>query len=431
MAIVLGDHRQIDENTTRQVILVDMIPNGATLRIVQPNNENLNSLIYLPPSSGPIRYELDIPKIYNYISLETPDGVLIATRIDHRDGLSLVLIYSCDHVEADIENSLWQSLSMEYENSINEENFLSGRILHLHIGDNIYADHAWNESQNEPHNALEKYRRRYRKTWFGSYNRRLTYKSGSHLMVEDDHFVVNNYVFSERDENEISDAALQCYLDYQNSLHFGDHELSINNGWVRSFGKDVIITFERFTEPINIENVIETIRNVKNYHNPTGLIIATGWPCIPSPRNTFLADIYRTVLGTDKFLTDQELYQLYRALFDLNVDHIVLVGGDLHFGFIGRIVDEMSLRYIDLIIASPISNHPSITRKMAASGYPDRIDMGNSIYVIPFLVLGTRNYLKLMIADNHITRYHPTLILADQWVPENIRSFITSLNRMR
>lgn len=430
MALVLGDHQEIDQDTTRQIVLVDMVQNGGKLRVIQPNGANDYLSIDILPSDGPIRYQLDIPKICNYISLELPGNEIIHAKIDHRNGLSVVLIYSCDHVEADIENSLWESLSREYDNSVNIGDPDLGRILHLHIGDNIYADHAWNESQNNPETATEKYRRRYRKTWFGNDNRKNTYKSGSHLMIEDDHFVVNDYTFSENEQNEISQAAYQCYNDYQIALHLPELQQSIGGGWIRRFGDDVIVTFERFMEPVNIENVINSLQTIKNQYNPLGLIIATGWPCIPSPRDTFCGELYRRAFGVAKFLSDDVLSRFYEALFELNVNHIVLVGGDLHFGFIGRIVHS-DHRYIDLVIASPISNHPDVTRKIASSGYPDAINMGNNIHVIPFLVEGNRNYLRIKISQQSLTRYHPTLVMANQWLPSSFRRFLNSLNRMR
>jgi hypothetical protein len=442
MSIVVGDHISVGDKITKFVFLVDEMREGGRLIFRSDNFTDKVIIFDLEKTEGPARLELLVPKSYNKLFLEKSNRELFEADLDHRNGLSTVLIYSCDHVEADTNPSLFHRLEEEHENAKSRY----GRCLHVHGGDNIYADAAWYEGLRNPENSLNAYRERYRKTWFGTETRKRVYGNDSHLMIEDDHAIVNDLVLSEepKGREEIIRTGLDVYEEYQESLHLGKLQSS-GKGWFRIFGEDLIVTFERMSEPVDMESVISTLEEIIKNYCPRGLIMVTGWPCIPSPRDTMKSRIHRRITGNGKFLEDGELIKLYTFLFSCNVDHILLVGGDLHFGFQGVMRSDQTNKSIDLVISSAISNLPDITRKLCASSYPNRMLFGDHIQIDKLSSMGMRNYLRLIIDPNDTPggefdsmewmenrrRYNVNLIYSEIWLPESKIRYLRSMWRMR
>jgi hypothetical protein len=424
MSLVLGDHQRIKKRdgkiVTIFIVLVDMIPNGC--RVIATGNIDVKNIeTNIVGSNRPVRLRLELTSEYDWL-------ILIVN--DHRDPLGNVYFMSCDFPEGDGRHSLWNRVDWESNEDVQSG---PGRTLFLHMGDNSYNDEAYNRARRGA-DARNAYRQRYRRTWFCTRARREVYSKGSHLMFCDDHEVKNNLTYDDVPENEryIYDDAMVVYTEYQENLQIYNSP-SINRGWKRSFGDDAIITFERSNGIPNTADVIFSIRSFLDSYPSKGLIVSTGWAPIPSPSGNHSANIYRALFGTGKFLDNEDLILLYSYLLSVVRDGtaVLLIGGDIHFGVSG-IVSNGTNSFI-AAAASAITNHPTMDRKLASSGYQGAISLNDVIQFTPVISRGSRCYAKLVI--NHemegVDRYILNMRYSRDIFPQNPLRYINTLRKMR
>lgn len=415
MSIILGDHFNLG-NFTIFVVLIDEIYTESKLVITNDKDEVFEEII-LSESEIIRRLILQIPIQYNLLKLYTNQQEVIAI-LDHRENLEIIYAFSCDLLEADTETSLFQILSDDIDQS--------GRSLCLHLGDNIYADREWEKCKKRKEDfeyCLSRYRKRYRKTFF-SPDRKIVYAKSSHLMIGDDHEVFNDFYLKEYNEKYINiyNAAFQTYSEYQENLLYFDNP-SYNRGWYRLFEDNLIVTFDRNRGIPNSVEIINTLGIIISETNPKGVIIAPSWAYLPSPRGNSNAELYAKMYNLDKFLPDSEIEILYSYLMNL-VERgisVVLLGGDLHFGIHGRVCSGCN--YFDLVIASPISNHPTYNCKLAAKSYSSTISIGKYIFM-PQVSKGRRCYSRIRIDTNFYPRYAIDMIYNKQKSPKSYLKMI-------
>lgn len=423
MSVVIGDHERGEYETTF-VLVFDNIEDGGILYM---NNEEVAVSVIIEPSTGPLRKLIEVPHGCMSAVLKINGEETSNIRFDHRSRLSNIFMVSCDHVEADTRHSLWGDVSREVDSCSSSY----GRTLVLHLGDNVYADHAFNDGL-EGKNALESYRERYRKTWFGSSKRKEIYSKSSHLMILDDHEVKNDFLLSELTEEEkpIADVALECYHEYQESLLL-EFKQSIGKGWYRVYEDDIVITLERSDGIPSLDNIKEFINSIIAEHNPKGLIIGTAWAPLPPPEGNLKARIYGCVFGHHKFMSKESLLEFYTYILEIiaNGVQVIVVGGDIHFG-VHASVSKNGISF-DIAAASAISNHPTLDRSLAAAGFERPIDMGNEIILRPIISEGNRCYGKLYIDHNGPKRYNFSMRYSNRWIPKSMISYLNSMARMK
>lgn len=458
MAIVMGDHLyNRDEGCTHFVILVDMVSSGGILRAFADDGEFFNQT-EIPPSSTPIRIVITAPPHITTLHLTTPSGGSAYGKLDHRTSLGTIFFMSCDLLEADTRGSLWGRLNEE----LNAADAFDGRSLCMHIGDNVYADMCWNAAvrRRSRERMLGEYthiyRTRYRHTWFSTRDRIETYAQASHLMILDDHEVTNNFMDREmRERDEVKyEAAMQAYVEYQQALLHTPIESSSERGWVRVIGKDMIITIDRCGGLRDMNDLVSMVASIvekrcssdvlvstedgidtcmTNADEIKGVILVFSNAMIPCPRGSRRARWYTRLYGHRKFPSDEQLVVLYRYLFGLVARGIsvLLVGGDMHFGLHATITDETGYWSFDVIVASPISNHPTRDRRRASRAFRNHMfRMKSGIAVITRTTQGKRCFAKVGVRDDGRSRYSIQMIYSQHRTPASRFNYLRTLVRM-
>lgn len=464
----MGDHMYIpEEESTRFVVLVDMIPEGGLLRAFTSDGD-FYTKTDVPPSLSPFRVVLSAPKYVTSLQLSTPDGSSVTTQLDHREPLGTLYIFSCDLLEADTNRSLWGVLLSDMNSATQEA--VDGRSVVLHVGDNVYADMCWNaevrrrEREDMVRDYTEIYRARYRSTWFGTDDRAMVYATASHLMLLDDHEVTNNFMdrgIGKDKTKELDcvrhEAAMQAYTEYQEALLYPNLNRTTDRGWVRLIGNDLIITIDRAMGKLEMNKVISMIGPIVEHHRQNailseydmyverenghhttmlsilGVIVVFSTSMIPYPRGSNAARRYTRMYGRDKFTRDDELKILYRYLFSLTASglDVLLVGGDLHFGMYATVTDETGFFSFDVVVASPISNHPTLDRRMMSRGFRGhdfRLESG--IVFVTHSTQGKRCYAKVSIRENGHRRYSIQMVYSTCRKPASYWNYYRTLLSM-
>lgn len=449
MAIVIGDHvYNSDDDTTHFVVLIDMVPQGGMLNTFTDDGD-VHNQINIPPSSVPLRIAISAPKYVTSLHLVTPEGGIVCGKLDHRDSLGILYLLSCDLPEADTRQSLWETLLSDLDNIEGD-----GRSLVIHIGDNVYADMCWNAKiQRKLASYKDIYRARYRKTWFGDDHRSDVYAKASHLMLMDDHEVTNNFMDGRvRTKRQLLkyEAAMDVYTEYQESLLYNDGYIprTTDRGWIRVIGNDLIITIDRSTGTLNLEKVVSIIKPIIEHHRKqailddtsneetktiVGVILVFSTSMIPYPRQSREARKYTRLYGRGKFVNDDDLSLLYRYLFTLVASNIavLLVGGDLHMGLYATITDETGFWSFDVVVASPISNHPTLDRRMLSRGYRNTVfRMKSGIAFVTHTTQGKRCYAKVTIREHGYKRYNIQMAYSMYNRPVSYWDYYKTLFRM-
>lgn len=289
---------------------------------------------------------------------------IIITNIIHK-----LITVSCDFLEKDTHPSHW--LRVEKELVSNE------RTVIMHLGDQIYADAVYRECKK----LQKKYQRfhlmrnhlvacyyqlyanRYCQT-FQPHTDILSNTSNYYLW--DDHDIVNDVQYDAKDA--ICYAATRAYEDYQMSFHVRDTFIINKYCWYKYFQtpdatetNGLILAIERTTQKIPLYDIFTAINQLL-IHNIENVILSFSSAVIPAPEG-FMGKCYTK---KDKFWSKRDLQTLLDYLFNLRLN-VILLGGDLHCGIHGFY--SKNNKIIPVIVASPITNAPSVDRKWVAQAY--------------------------------------------------------------
>lgn len=400
----------VGEFTDKEIVLLlDQVEYGSKVLLINPLNKEEHSFYLItasPANRGPARLVAQVSFTQVIITLMDPKrNILQQSHITLSTLKDTFYFVSCDHVEADTNPSLWNTLMDDIK-----DQETTGVCIHL--GDNVYADHAWNQSIKYPNvDPKEFYRRRYRRTWFRNPDKRNVLASVSNLMIWDDHEIVNDANILElisgtggtggTGRERIINAAVDVYEEYQESLfltpkdkntptggRFFDSEIG-DKSWYKMVGDILVICIERTTSGRpSSQKIVDRLDELFNYYEDhdmideiRGLILCTSWAPVPPPEGNRSSQWYRRLKGGSKFVDKNELSILYHYLLDWSSQTrpVMLVGGDIHFGLRGTVTrgDKM----IHVMVSSGITNHPTYDRRLAARAYIGTIPIDDDILV--------------------------------------------------
>jgi hypothetical protein len=255
---------------------------------------------------------------------------------------------------------------------------------------------------NEVKNCIiRSYAHRYYDTWKPHH---YILSQVSNYNIWDDHEIKNNVVLYNNNISEnkiyVRTAAVEAYKKYQESMHISKNSFITEYSWYKYFGIDartLVMAVERTSEDISVNQILMYIDSLTSAHKSTRLILCFSSPPIPPPHGNY-GYLYRKITGDDgtpetsKFWPANNLAALYTGLFSWMKRYggeVVVVGGDLHFGTLG--VARCDNKEIPVIIASPITNQPTIERWLAAKGMHGRhIISHESNNIITFDTISSR-----------------------------------------
>jgi hypothetical protein len=355
----------------------------------------LRSCEIITEESGVTKITLTLPDYVTYV-LEWTYKDLVLYR--HKIALqhpAHYLFLSCDFLEADTSPSLWEKVKTERTDSVL-----------VHLGDQIYADAEFREGVRAVkkdcgrRKVLDFYRQRYRMTWKRCHE---ALSNVSNLFLWDDHELVNDYCISSEhtpEEAIVASVATDAYKEYQLACHREDN---IEGSFVR--GLVSVLTIERTAHAPSVEKILARLHATTT---PKVFLCFASGP-IPKPHGNF-GSIYRFMTGEPeeeegKFWSCKDLLQLYTGICDWLQNNaekdVVVVGGDLHFGTYGRV--SRGLQNFQVIVASPISNHPSHDRHIASLGMAGLHQLGNGVVFETVVSKAQRCYARVSV-DNHPCR---------------------------
>lgn len=335
---------------------------------------------------GPTRVVLKFPTDGDYLlQWLSNTNIIFQHRITVSDEPSKFIFVSCDLLEAapSFKHSMWTHMEQEIA--------VGKKICLFHMGDQAYMDKVFKDSlkyvrkhgQNEhtANHIIKLFGERYANTWTPHCN---ILARVSNYNLWDDHEIINNILLSDEnmsaDEKYVSDLAVQSYSLYQESQHLIIDTIMTKHSWYKRMGINdeiLILAVERTSRIISVDEIMDTIDILTYNVYTTKLVLCFASAPIPPPHGRYGA-VYRQIVGdkgttnTSKFWPSDELAKLYMGLFKWaeynNQAEILVVGGDLHFGTHG--VVRRNGREINVVIASPITNQPTIDRWLASKGMP-------------------------------------------------------------
>ncbi|HSW76479.1 MAG TPA: hypothetical protein VLG50_05515 [Candidatus Saccharimonadales bacterium] len=305
-----------------------------------------------------------------------------------------MIVVSCDHLENDQKHSLWQDINYHV---------LKQNVAIVHLGDQAYQDTQFKTcvKLEKKYKSYDNMKDKLKLMYYQLYANRYcdTWRPHSHVLSNtrnyylwDDHEIVNDVIYDQN--NDIHVMAAQAYKDYQMSFLIDENQIIINDYcWYTYINHDVImVAIERTSQSIAISNVINIINNLFNHDDLKTLILCFSSAPIPPPHH-FHGFVYKTIQGTGKFWNKHDLTILLNCLFKYVDDkkHVILLGGDVHFGVHGYYVNHIN-HIIPVIIASPITNSPATDRKLAARGMIGQFDIDSDIQFIGVKAKAKRCY---------------------------------------
>lgn len=448
-----------DQLTFKIVIIVDGAQVGSKIAFINPEDNTISPRYFMiaVEKSSPIRFEICVG--YSPVSIALFDfrgNTLQTSTIKLTPSIDTLYFVSCDHPEADTRLSLWRNLNHEIVNNPTSS-------LCIHLGDNVYADHAWNsvKSRHTSEKVENLYRERYRRGWFHTYKKRVL-SSTSNIMIWDDHEITNDLIVQSstvrnEKQNLAIQSAIKVYEEFQESLHLIKNS-SLGRGWWKFVGNILIITFERTSTGVpssnEILNYITSLMKIMKSEDVEdeigGLIICTGWASLPPPGGNTKWSFNQ--VDESKFQTKKELVPIYDFLLDWSRYNrpVCIVGGDLHFGVRGTIT--RGDQSISVMVASPITNHPTPDRRKMARLFRETPTIAmesedlipydyeiqdykgikdNIIYLNIHQSRGRRCYGRVMIErykDNTI--FIPRIVFSEHQRPYSYTRYFRSLIKM-
>lgn len=287
-------------------------------------------------------------------------------RIIINDEVVKLIVVSCDFLEADTKDSLWDVMMKEL--------FYYQRVAILHLGDQIYGDAEYKQCQELEnryknrdglkeqlnHYYYDLYSHRYCETFKPHHN---ILSATSNYYVWDDHEICNDAELNLN--NPIHLMATQCYLDYQLSFSLSSHNPLTPFCWFTMLTPLIgMLSIERTSSHIPMESIMNCIKQL----DCQKLILCFSYAFLPAPIN-YYGQLYTHLKGHAKFMNQDELTILLKFLFEWmgNSKKVIITSGDLHLGIHGSYQHENQM--IPLLVSSPISNHPSLDRKLIAKGF--------------------------------------------------------------
>lgn len=365
-----------------------------------------------------------------------------------------IIFVSCDFYEANVNNnnSMWTIMQKEL--------IVHKNIWLFHLGDQAYMDKVYKDSllylKNNPKSKdteeyiLNKFVDRYAQTWMPHHN---ILANVSNYNLWDDHEIVNNALLTDNvseDEKYVRDIAVKAYQLYQDDMRLEAHHLHLDDmrldnnlinsySWFKIVDSTIFFSFERTSHPLDLNFVLKMLNDNLTPFIDRCIICFSGVP-IPGPRGKY-SKLYQKItndsLGkkikdkpiedTSKFWDINDVKEFYGAMFSwMNNDkqkEVLIVGGDLHFGFHGQI--EYNNMIIPIIIASPITNQPTIDRHFASKGYHGSMVIPNSEFIFTTISSKARRcYAKVNL---NIFPMKITMEYCKQKYPKNPRLYLKTL----
>lgn len=323
--------------------------------------------------NGPTNILLKFDKFDKYkVSWFVNDKLSFEHNVIVSNYVEKLIFVSCDFLEADTKHSLWDRMVSEVS--------LNNRTAIVHLGDQAYMDAQFNECEEilfawSDANTTEKlcfnaFGQRYCETW-KPHAKLLS--NVSNYYIWDDHEIKNDIRLDNvTDEtiNFISKIAVNAYNKYQQSFHVNDTYIINKYCWYKYIDEKcstVILAIERTSREITLQEIFGAIQKLEKINPINRLILCFSSAPIPPPQGGY-GNVYKRLIGLGKFWNQNELKNLYEWLFNWmgSKKEVAITGGDIHFGVHGYATRNN--QKIPILIASPITNHPSLDRKIAAKG---------------------------------------------------------------
>ena len=344
---------------------------------------------------GPTRVLLDFPEEGHYkIEWYRRGEEKFSHTIAVTSEVNKMIFVSCDLLEGDTphEDSMWTRMKSE----LKEHVISNKRTCIFHVGDQAYMDKVFKDSVHYAHkhghnddtaqHIIKAFGKRYSDTWMPHNN---ILASVSNYNLWDDHEIKNNMMLSDvdltDDEIYVRDLAVDAYSLYQEFQHLHRDEVISRYSWAKRMGaynEILVLAIERTSRLISVKEILNAIDTLTSNVRTDRLVICFASAPIPPPSGRY-GSFYRRLVGdkgtieTSKFWPREELAALYRGLFswmeknntipDIQRE-VLVVGGDLHFGTYG--IAHRNGMYIPVVIASPVTNHPTADRWLASKGMP-------------------------------------------------------------
>lgn len=395
--VIDGDTRVIDVNVTNEkadeknndeikfnikyhnfgksimsIIEVDNLLSGSHYTVQLVNEQNNFELCYLfaPENGSKVKYFLLSCDGYN----SYPDY-----KFNEKE------FYENLKIKADNKTPMWEKIYKDAYEETKNNNFCQ----FIHLGDQVYLDSVVAEllklygqkelSEEEKINAIELMKNEYRKTFNKPYTRD-TYKHFSHLMILDDHEIIDDWKSLKTNwQNQtitksISDCCLYVYKMYQHSLFESPDNLSYKDfRWSYDLFDVKVVTPDlrtyRTQLDVNVEypmcgsDQFEWITSeMKKDNRDIMLILSSAMvhggefqTAMLSKSSTPLADGWAS--NEDRVRERNEILKL--VAFVRETKRVILVSGDSHKSGSYIFEHPNSLRF-PYLVSSPISSHPSV-----------------------------------------------------------------------
>jgi hypothetical protein len=320
----------------------------------------------------------------NTVNIKHNDSIVHQVEINTKQPSSLALV-SCDMPELETKKPLWDQIEDP---------------LILHLGDNIYGDKVYHENGN-----VQNYRNRYIETW-KPWNNAL--KTQSHLMIMDDHEIVDDY-HTITDSNETIDAGFHACHEFQEALRLNNQSKSpILSHWI---GDNLVYMVSRqLTENHKLLNPEKFLDETKN---TSRLILCLSSPPLPSPGG-FAQFVDNIFYGSEDNSSNDDILLIYDTIFkwiEQTNGKVVVCTGDLHIGIHAKV--SSGDRSFEIYSTGPITNQPTPAEYSYASSLKGSHKVGDYDVEV-FTAKGLRNYISL-----DLNTLKGTIHWSDYHLPKN------------
>ncbi len=302
-------------------------------------------------------------------------------KVSITDLTSQLIFVSCDKVEKDVNPSLWGRMVNQIE----------GKTVIVHLGDQAYMDKVF-YSKNT---TLQDFGNRYCETW----------KPHAHLLSNtsnfylwDDHEIANNIVLDQITDPQIkliADTAVEAYEVYQQTFHVYPTNIINDYCYFKYLSGDmdsVLLAIERTSRAVQLFEIFNAIQLLDNKQKIKRLILCFSRAVLPIPPLYFV---------NDKFMEHDEFEALFNFLIEWGKEkQIVVVGGDVHFGLLGKVVSNTTT--INVIISSPITNQPTLKPKLTSKLFKNQTFKFNHFDFIVLKTKAKRCYATLNLLDKQL-----------------------------
>ncbi|QKF94665.1 alkaline phosphatase D-related protein [Fadolivirus algeromassiliense] len=357
-------------------------------------------------------------------ALEFQHTVIISNTI-HK-----LIFVSCDLLEADTKNSLWNRMQGEILDNL--------RTAVVHLGDQAYMDGVFNECKAVVNSVNDDEKKK--QICFNNYGNRYcaTWKPHAQLLANvsnyyiwDDHEIANDIKLDQITDPTIkfiSEAATLAYMKYQQSFHINKTYIINEYCWYKYIDRKlttVILALERTSQDIQIDDIFKTIMKLNKKNTIKRLILCFSSAPVPIPHGNY-GTVYKKLKGIGKFWDQTKLETLYRWLFNwMGTDkEVAIIGGDVHFGIHGYIKKNESI--IPVLIASPITNQPYPDRMLAANGMHGTHQINNDIIFVTLSSKARRCYGTL---DLESVPMKTDIVYSQDIIPNNITKYLKTMSK--